>query len=356
MSHDDSRPEADRAGHAKAPRQTTALFGHDPAQAELLEGYRRGKLAQAWIIGGPEGIGKATLAWRMARFLLANPDPQAPSVMAARDLFVPPDHAVARRIMAGSHGDVFTLRRQYNEKTKKLFTEIRADDARSAIHLFQQASGEGGWRICILDCAEDLNTTSANALLKMIEEPPTRSLFLIIAQKPGQVLPTIRSRCRKLLLQALPPAMIVEAVKAQGPPLAHVPMGQLADAAARADGSVREALRLLDGGSLAFDGRLRMVLDGLPRLDMRAVYALADEITGRDGDDAYETLMRGIWKHLENALSKSAAAQASPAALVPLAQAWEKISASVREAEALNLDRRALALGIFAELAAASGG
>lgn len=356
MSRDEAPPESDRAGHAKAPRQTGALFGHDEAQAELLQGYRSGKLAQAWIIGGPEGIGKATLAWRMARFLLANPDPQAQSVLQARDLFVPPEHGVARKIIAGSHGDVFTLRREYNEKAKKLFTEIRADDVRSAIHLFQQASGEGGWRICILDCAEDLNRTSANALLKMIEEPPPRSLFLIVAQKPGQVLPTIRSRCRKLLLKALHPEMIVAAVKAQGPPLAHLPSGLVSDAAARAGGSVREALRLLDGGSLAFDGRLRNVLFGLPRLDMRAVYALADDIAGGDGDTAYETLMRGIWTHLENAVRNAAAAQAAPAALVPLAQAWEKITASVREAEALNLDRRALALGIFVELAAASGG
>lgn len=353
MSRDSAPPESDRAANARAPRQTTGLFGHAHAEAGLLAAYRSGKLAQAWLIGGPEGIGKATLAWRMARFLLAHPDPQSGSVQSATDLFVPPEHAAARKIAAASHGDVFTLRREWNEKTKKHFTEIRADDVRQAIHLFQQASGEGGWRICILDCAEDLNRSSANALLKMIEEPPPRSLFLIIAQKPGQVLPTIRSRCRKLMLAALDQDSIVKAVQAQGPPLSGLPIGQLAQAAARAGGSAREALRLIDGGSLAFDRRLQALLGGLPRIDWRAVHALADDVAGRERDEAYETMKRGIFEHLAGAVRSAAAARAAPASLVPLAQAWDKINGAVREAEALNLDRRALVLGIFGDLAAA---
>ena len=157
MSREDEIPDSDRAGSAPLPRETTALFGLETAELELLDGYRRGRLAQAWILGGPEGIGKATLAWRFARFLLANPDPASAAVRQATSLAVDPQHPVARRIAAGGHGNIFRLRREWNEKTKKLRTEIQIDSVRECISMFHQSAAVDGWRACIVDNAEELN-------------------------------------------------------------------------------------------------------------------------------------------------------------------------------------------------------
>ncbi len=210
---DDSPPESDRFAPAPHPRDTFALFGHEQAEAEFLDAYRAGRMPQAWIIGGPPGIGKATLAWRVARFIAAHPDPAAPAVQQAKNLAVDPDHPAARKLSALSFGDLALLRRQWSEKTKKHATRITVDDVRHAIHLFEQAAGEGGWRMAIIDSADDLNLNSANALLKLIEEPPPRCLFLLIAHRPGRLLPTIRSRCRTLMLQSLAPPALDAAVR-----------------------------------------------------------------------------------------------------------------------------------------------
>ena len=187
-------PESDRFEDAPHPRETCSLFGHGKAENDILRSLRPGNLPPALMIGGPPGIGKATLAWRLARFLLAIPEPLA--VAENENLFVPPDHPVSRQIAALAHPDLVLLRREWNEEAKKFYTQIQVDDVRRAAHLFHQAAGQGGWRICIIDSAEDLNQSSANALLKLVEEPPPRSLFLIIAHRPGRMLPTLRSRCR----------------------------------------------------------------------------------------------------------------------------------------------------------------
>jgi hypothetical protein len=196
-------PESDCVEDAPHPRHNHLLFGHGDAELQLLEAYRSGRLPQAWIIGGQEGVGKATLAWRFARFLFANPLFGSAGVARAHDLSVSPEHPVAHRIDSMSIGDLALLRREWNEKTKKHFTEIRMDDVRHALELFHHAAGEGGWRICIVDCAEDLNRSGANALLKVMEEPPPRSLFLIVSHRPARILPTIRSRCQRIPFRSL---------------------------------------------------------------------------------------------------------------------------------------------------------
>jgi DNA polymerase-3 subunit delta' len=244
-SADEGVPESDCVEDAPHPRHNHLLFGHGDAERQLLEAYRSGRLPQAWIIGGQEGVGKATLAWRFARFLFANPLFDSPGVARASDLSVSPDDPVSRRIDAMAIGDLALLRREWNEKTKKHFTEIRMDDVRHALELFHHAAGEGGWRICIVDCAEDLNRSGANALLKVMEEPPPRSLFLIISHRPARILPTIRSRCRMLQLEPLAADEVSQTVRSLGEPWSH--MGAEIDAAAqRAGGSVKQALRYLD--------------------------------------------------------------------------------------------------------------
>lgn len=345
-------PEADRFEDAPHPRETSAFIGHAEAERTLLDAYRAGRLPQAIIIGGPSGIGKATLAWRLTRFLLAHPDPSSAAVQSAETLFVPQDHSAARKLAALAHGDVFLLRREWNEKTKRSFTEIRADDVRHAIHMFQQAAGAGGYRICIVDSAEDLNRAGANALLKLVEEPPPRSLFLIIAHRPGQVLPTLRSRCRRLLLKPLTGAEITAVVAMLGTPWSDADGGALAAAAERASGSVPVALRLLGGRSLELDTKIRRLLAELPGVDWREVHGLADQVAGRDSTADYDMMMTTIVDWIDTVLHREAGH--GPARLAPLAEVWEKAAEAARETEALNLDKRPLILSIFADLATAA--
>ena len=346
-------PESDRYDDAPHPRETTEFFGHAAAERELLDAYRRNKMAQAWIIGGPEGIGKATLAWRLARFLLAHPDANAAAVQEAENLGVAPDHPAARRVASMALADIFLLRREWNEKTKKHFTEIRIDDVRKIIQGFHQGSGMGGWRIAIIDCADELNRSSANALLKMIEEPPERALFLLIAHQPGRILPTIRSRCRKLMLGALSEDETIAAVEALGPPVTERPHDEIIAAAARAEGSVRETLRLLSGDALSFDANVARLFERLPQMDWLGVHMLADKLTGRDNEDAYETFMRALQRRIDARVRALAEAGAPPARLIGYARAWDEIGQLARETEVFNFDKKALVLGVFDRLAKA---
>src|SRR5271166_2342442 len=240
-------PESDAFPDAPHPRFAQRLIGHRVAEAELLAAYRRDRLPHAWLIGGTEGIGKATLAWRFARFVLANPDPRAPAVREARDLSVDPNHPAARRLAALAHPDFSLMRREWKTNPKRLGAEIAVDDVRAALQVFHMAPAFGGWRVSIVDSAEDLNRNSANALLKMIEEPPPRSLFLIVSHRPGQVLPTIRSRCRLLRLEPLSESEIMEIVLGLGPPWSKRDPAEIAAAAKRGGGSAREALARLGG-------------------------------------------------------------------------------------------------------------
>ncbi len=346
-------PESDRLPGAPHPRETEHLFGHADAEADFLAAYREGRLPQAWLIGGREGIGKATLAWRVARFVLSNPDPRLPAVQRATDLHVEPSHPAARRIAAQSHADAVVLRREWDTKSKKHFTEIRVDDVRKAIDLYRNAAIEGGWRIAIIDSADDLNRSSANALLKIIEEPPPKSLFLIVSHRPAATMPTIRSRCRRLLLSPLSNADVHAAIRAMGEEGPDASNAKLEAAVARAGGSVRDALMLLERASSGLADDVARLLDALPAVDWRAIHTLADSTLGREGVAVFDTLMTLVCEWLDERVRRGAAAGAGPRSLAPLAQVWEKIAASARETQALNLDRRPLVLSMFADLSAA---
>jgi len=354
---EDLQPESDRFEDTAHPRETFALVGHVEAERDLLAAYRANRLPQAIIIAGPHGIGKATLAWRLARFLLAHPDPAAAAVQTAADLAVDPADPAARKLAALSHGDFCLLRREWNEKSKRFFTEIRAEEVRNAVHLFHHAAGAGGYRICIVDCADDLNRHSANALLKLIEEPPPRSLFLIVANKPGLVLPTLRSRSQMLLLKPLSSEDIVAVIDTLGGSNLGGSWNEAGPnacraAAERAKGSVPAALRLLAGRGLEQEQQLLALLQALPAIDWRGVHMLADRLTARESEADFQLMMTSVIDWIDETLRAEAGRGA--ARLAPLAHVWEKVGEAARETEALNLDKRALILSLFAELAAAA--
>ena len=344
--------ESDRLDGQRHPRETTTLIGQAPAEAAMLQAYRSGRLPHAWLIGGPEGIGKATLAWRLARFVLANPDPNSPAVLAAADLSVPATHRASIQVAAGGIGDVASLRRAWNEKTSRFYTEIRVDEVRKASALFQQAARAGGYRVAIIDAADDLNRASANALLKLIEEPPPLSLFLLVAHRPAQLLPTLRSRCRHLPLRPLDPAALTAVLGTLDLPVAAQDAERLRAAAERGGGSVGGALRWLDGDRLAVGRETEAVLQRLPEIDWAALHRMADRI-GNDQAD-FDLMLGAVLDWLRARVDAVGVASPSRRRLAPLTEVWDKIRGSARDAESLNLDKRAALLSIFADLAQAT--
>ena len=349
----DDLPEADALAGAPHPRHVYSLIGHKRAEAEMLSAYREGRLAHAWLIGGREGIGKATLAWAFARFVLANPDPAAKAVREAANLHVEPSHPAARLLAQLAHPDFALIRREWQGAAKKLASEISVDAVRHGLQVFQLSAAFGGWRVAIVNSAEDLNRNSANALLKMIEEPPQRSLILVVSHRPGQVLPTIRSRCRRLRLEPLTEEEIVQAAIALGPPWSEAGREALAQAAKRADGSVREALVRLAPESEGVGGLIDEVVAGLPRPDPRAIARLADAVGGRAGEEAYRAFHRELYDWLV-----TYARDVEPGSLrvEEIGGLWDSIRASQRETEELNLDHKLHILALFAEIAATAPG
>ena len=331
------------------PRLTNALFGHHDAEQALLTDYRGGRIAHAWLIGGPPGIGKATLAYRMARFVFAHPDPAAPAVQRATSLAVPPDAPAARRVGGQAHPDLLVLERTAGDNGQ-MRTVITVEQVRRTIGFFGSTAGEGGWRICIVDAADELKyPEGSNALLKVLEEPPPRSLFLVVSHAPGRLLPTIRSRCRRLTLRPLAEDDVVAAATAA--------LGAAADtttlrqAAHAADGSVARAIALAGGQLLALRDKMTELLERLPVTDPRALHALGDSLE-RGGDDLYAIFIETARDWLSGRIDRPA----EPARLDRIADAWERLNRAARDAETYNLERKPLVFNVFSLLAEAARG
>ena len=331
------------------PRITTAWFGHAEAERALLQAYQTGRIAHAWLIGGPPGIGKATLAYRMARFVLANPDPTTAAVQSAQDLSVPADHPASRRIAGEAHPNLLVLERTLNDKGK-MRTEIAVDDVRKSVSFFGSTAGEGGWRIAIIDTVDDLNRSSANSLLKVLEEPPDRSLLLLLSESGGRVLPTIRSRTRRLLLRPLDAETVAQAVaNAAGRP-ANDP--EIWAAAQASDGSVARALDLLDSDALALRQTVVDLLARLPNTDPRALHALGDALGGSEPKTLAVFLdLVNQWLSDRLAHDKTDGGKAARTA-----DAFAAINQAAGEADAYNLERKPLVFKIFGLLAETARG
>jgi DNA polymerase-3 subunit delta' len=332
------------------PRETSVLFGHVEAELALLESYRHGRIPHAWLIGGPPGIGKATLVYRFARFVLAHPDPMAPAVQQVTSLALDPENPVARRIAAQAQGDLLVLERTINETTGKLYTVIRVDDVRRSVSFFGSTAAEGGWRIAIVDAVDDLQREGANALLKVLEEPPARTLLLLISHAPGRELSTIRSRCRRLLLRPLSAQDVARAIAASTGRGADET--EVMDAAAASDGSVGRALRFLDGPALALRQRVLELFAQLPNPDPRALHALGDALGGSE-PQTLATFMDMVNGWLSARL-ESDAKQAPRMAQV--AQTWDKVNRAAHDVETYNLERKPLVFAVFGLLAEATRG
>jgi len=333
------------------PRETTALFGHREAELALLDAYRSGRIPHAWLIGGAVGIGKATLAYRMARFVLAHRNPLAPEVQQAGTLAVDPSDPVARHVAAGAHGGLLTLERTLNDKGV-LRTVITVDETRETISFFGSTAAVEGWRVCIVDTVDELNPNAANALLKILEEPPQQSLFLLVSHAPARVLPTILSRCRKLALRPLATPDVIRAA-AQAASI-DLDDPALAEAAEAAEGSVARALTLLGGDALKLQQRTAALLAGLPQVDPRELHALGDALGGSDRMTLaafIDSVDRWVSERLH---ADDASANANLPRLARLAEVWEKINRAARDTAEYNLERKPLVFSVFGMLAEAT--
>ncbi|MCF4164875.1 DNA polymerase III subunit delta' [Zavarzinia compransoris] len=359
---------------APPPRESADLIGHGEAETAILDAIAGGKLHHAWLITGPRGIGKATLAYRFARHLFAHGLEAGAADMfgGSRDMAMSPEDPLFRRIAAGGHPDLLVLEREENPRTKALRDEIVVDQVRDLAGFFAMTPAEGGFRIAVIDAVDEMNRNAANALLKLLEEPPPRSVILLVAHAPGRLLPTIRSRCRRLALRPLAEADVAAIVTRLAP---EVPAGDVRGLCRLADGSPGRALALAAAGGLNQYRALADMLAPLARrqgLDLKAVNALADRFAGREGGDLFRLTFELIGLYLVRMLRLAATgsideamtgegagmrALAGSARLERWGEVWEKINALAARAEAVNLDRRQVlvaALGTIERCARAS--
>ena len=350
------------------PRENSSLRGHEAAETVLLDAAQSGRLAHAWILAGPRGIGKATLAYRFARYLLAGGDAQGGGLFgdAPVSMAMDEDDPAVRRVASGGHSDLFTVERTPNPSTKYLRSEIVVEDVRHATEFLRLTPGEGAWRVVIVDAADEMNRAAANAILKMLEEPPPATVFLLVSHAPGRLLPTIRSRCRMLPLQPLARDVVMELLAAHQPELEEHERAMLAGLAG---GSVGEAVALSEAGGLALYREMVKLLGTITALNIEAVHALGDRLARAGNGPAFETFTRMLsdWLsklvrstasglQLEEIVPGEAEAAAQFGGAARLAQnlaVWEKVNRLLAQADSANLDRKQVVVSAFLSLQAA---
>jgi DNA polymerase-3 subunit delta' len=346
--------EPDRLEGFSSPREVDRLFGHQAAEQELADALQSGRMHHAWLIVGPEGIGKATLAYRFARTVLAESDA------------VDRDHPVFRKVAALSHPNLLLIRRSWVEKTKRWSQWIGVDEVRRLRAFLGHSAGEGNWRVVIVDRADDLNQSAANALLKALEEPPPQTLFLLISSAEGRLPVTIRSRARTLRLSSLSEGdlklAVLAALERAG---TEADTKALATALALSQGSVRRALELVSSGGIELYEEIAGSLAALPEIEGPRLHRQVDRLASQsEGErlDLYLALLLGLIERLIRFTATGGGASkdeqrlaerlVSPGNLVHWAEAWEGISEATTEAFALNLDRSLLLLETWFRLQA----
>ena len=353
--------EPDAVDGAPHPRLAPRVFGQDTAETTFLDAFTSGRLHHAWLLTGPRGVGKATLAWRLAAFLLAQPS--APGLFAApvpNNADTDPASDLRRRMAALSEPRLMLLRRGHDDKTGRLRTEITVDEAKRLKGFFQMSAADGGRRVVIVDPVDEMNVSAANALLKSLEEPPKASTFLLVCHQPSRLLPTIRSRCRTLRCPPLSPADL-DAALAQGGIAAP---GDGATLAALAAGSAGEAVRLVNLDGLALWDSLLALIAGAPEMDRGAALALAEGLAGRGAEPRFDLALNLIDLLLGRLARAGVAPGDNPlfSRISPgpeAARNWaglaQDLSARTRHGKAVNLDPVSLMLDALLKIDALAG-
>jgi DNA polymerase III subunit delta' len=348
------------------PRANPTLLGHAAAERHLAEAFAGGRLAHAWLIAGPRGIGKATLAFRFARFVLAGGagDSGLFAAAPADGLTLAPSDPVFRQVASGGHPDLLTVERGYDEKQDRRRSEISVDDIRAVGGFLRLTPAAGGWRVVVVDSADEMSRNAANALLKLLEEPPSRALLLLVCHAPGQLLPTIRSRCRRLDLAPLAPPVLGDLLRRYRPGLADADaalLGRLAE------GSIGRALALAEEGGAELHAALSDLLLALPKTDPVALHALGDRVQRRGGETLFRTLAELLldWLarliRLGSGVPEAELRPGETAAMRRLLAAssldqwlalWEKTARLVAQTDNVYLDRKLVWLTILLDIEA----
>ena len=260
------------------------IFGQDRAVEQFVTAWRRGSLHHAWLLAGPKGVGKATFARDAATRVLAE---AAGPAVDAPGLQTPDDHRIARLVEAGSHPDLRWLERLTNDKTDNLARNITVDQVRSLGDLFDLTPALSPWRVVVTDSIDDLEKSAANALLKMLEEPPGNTIFFLVSHAPGRLLPTIRSRCRRLDFQALDDDAMTSVLSNALPEQKDL---QLNRVIAAAGGSAGRALSLAALDLISLEEKaLKILRQGDPTNGRRSDLAL--ELGKRGAGDRYAAFL-----------------------------------------------------------------
>lgn len=322
------------------PREVFDLSGHAASEAEFEDARMRGRLHHAWLLTGPEGVGKATFAYRAARRLLgAAPEPRL------GPLGSDPSDPVSRQMIARSHPDLMVLERLTDDgKPRKV---IPVDEARTLAEFFSKSPAVAPYRVAIIDAADDLNVNAANAVLKTLEEPPPRGVLFLVSHAPGKLLATIRSRCRRLAFRPLPEEEVAAFARryAQASPEDALHLARMSG------GAPGRALTLAAASAIEIDEAARAIIAGLPELNEAAALALADRFRGGEGAALFALTFERLADRVHGFVSE---ARGEPVALDRWAAAWETLQRLPREAEALNLDRADAFFAALRELKAAA--
>lgn len=331
MSDDVPIREPDQIEGVKLPEQQHVVLGHEAAKAAIAGRLAGGTLPNAVLLHGPLGIGKATLAFKLARdIFVATGDEDA--------------HRVDEQVMAGSHPNLFVLRRQPKD-AKGFYTVIRVDDIRNLVEHLRKTRGRAGHRVAIIDSIDDCNVNAANALLKILEEPPAETIFLLVSHRPGSLLPTIKSRCHSLAMRPLADGDVGTVLAAN---ITDASPTEIDDAVSLAHGRPRkgfEAMLVGNDGTLA---ALRGWLAAPQRFPSGAHLALADAIAAAS-DTAEAGFARELIVDWMAAEAKSAALQGAEGRmrLASANELWDKAQALFDETDSLNLDMRQTLTVIF---------
>lgn len=329
------------------PAETPRLFGHEQVSGGLAAAYRTGKLPHALLFAGPQGIGKATLAFHLAHHLLRHPvAASAPATLEELD----PGSQLYRQIASGAHPSVLHLTRPMNDRTKAFKTVVTVDEIRKVSRFLSLTSHDGGYRVIIVDPADDMNTNAANALLKNLEEPPPRTLFILVVHAPGGLLPTIRSRCQTIRFAPLDADALSAALAETGSPAPEDEQSRQA-LADRAGGSVRAAILLTQYGGIEIAQAME-ALARAPKIVPAETHRVADAVAGRDQAIPFGIFNKQALDMLADAASQSALS-GDLARANRLSAMWQEARTAIDEMETFNLDRKQHALDMIQRLNAA---
>lgn len=346
----DMPTEPDQIDGIPRPREQTALWGHQAAEKAFFEAHTSGCLHHAWLITGPRGIGKATFAFRAAKFLMNPPDEDLIETPAKADLSTDPAAPTVSKISHGSHGQLLHLTRAWNRDRKRFGQDLTVDTIRKTTSFFGSTAAEGGWRIAIIDAADDMNASASNALLKILEEPPKQSLFFVICHRPGRLLPTIRSRCRHLPLRPLTQSDLLSAVQTLPALVETADKDAITAMLPYAEGSVRRLIQLLISDSAAHMTHIETFLRSAG--DNPAIaHALSDQMSREAGDETFTLFQTQVLTHLHQRAKVLANAKTLSAAN-EVSEAHQFLANAFQRQEAFNLDRKQLVLCVARTLAA----